>query len=237
MLMSNSSTHFELWDDVARAACFHRRLNLVFLAVVVFLAGALVLLATRPLLAVRVDQLGRAELVGNVLPTAAPGPEEAEHVSRLVSTYLLEVTSGSVQRDLGKALALMTQRFSRAYRDVVKDDPTLAKLEQGNVRTALTFDPAQTLVKMTPDEQGRPARYFVQLGGVLEASRQDAYGAPLMKRPVVVRATLLVVPRSPATLNGLLVEHLEKEFPETPAAPPSLSASPVPPGPAPKRAR
>ncbi|MFY0584363.1 hypothetical protein ACN28S_67670 [Cystobacter fuscus] len=61
-----------------------------------------------------------------------------------------------MQRDLGKALALMTQRFSRAYRDVVKDDPTLAKLEQGNVRTALTFDPAQTQVKVAPDEQGRP---------------------------------------------------------------------------------
>lgn len=225
---------FELWDDVTRAGRFHRRLNLVFVAVILLLTGALVLLATRPLLAVRVDQLGRAELVGNVLPTTAPGPEEAEHVSRLVSTYLLEVTSGSVQRDLGKALALMTQRFSRAYRDVVKEDPTLAKLEQGNLRTSLTFDPALTQVKMTPDEQGRPARYYVQLGGVLEAFRQDAYGAPLMKRPVVVRATLLVVPRSPATLNGLLVEHLEKDFPEAPAASPSLSASPLPPGPAPK---
>lgn len=235
--MSNSSTHFELWADVARAARFHKRFNLVLLAVIVLLAGALVLLATRPLLAVRVDQLGRAELVGNVLPTAAPGPEEAEHVSRLVSTYLLEVTSGSVQRDLGKALALMTQRFSTAYRDLVKQDPTLAKLEQGNLRTALTFDPAQTHVKTVPDEQGRPARYYVQLGGMLEAFRQDAYGAPLMKRPVIVRATLLVVPRSPATLNGLLVEHLEKEFPETPAAPPTLSASPVPPGPASKGAR
>ncbi len=237
MPLPKSPMQFELWDDVARAGRFHKCFNLVFLAVIVLLAGALVLLATRPLLAVRVDQFGRAELVGNVLPTAAPGPEEAEHVSRLVSTYLLEVTSGSVQRDLSKALALMTQRFSRAYRDVVKEDPSLAKLEQGNVRTALTFDPAQTQVKMTPDEQGRPARYFVQLGGVLEAFRQDAYGAPLMKRPVVVRATLLVVPRSPATLNGLLVEHLEKEFPETPVAPPSLSASPVPPGPAPKGAR
>jgi len=226
---------FELWDDVTRAGRFHRRLNLVFVAVILLLTGALVLLATRPLLAVRVDQLGRAELVGNVLPTAAPGPEEAEHVSRLVSTYLLEVTSGSVQRDLGKALALMTQRFSTAYRDVVKEDPTLAKLEQGNLRTALAFDPAQTQVKMVPDEQGRPARYYVQLGGVLEAFRQDAFGAPLMKRPVVVRTTLLVVPRSPAALNGLLVEHLEKEFPEASPAAPSLSASPLPPGTPPKR--
>lgn len=232
MSQPRNPVHFELWANHARTATFHRRFNFVLLGLVALLAFALVLMATRPLLAVRVDQLGRAELVSNIAPSNAPGPEEAEQVSRLVSQYLLEVTSGSVRRDVGHALGLMTQKFAGAYRDLVKEDPMLAKLEQGNIRTSLTFDPALTQVKVEKDKAERPVRYFVQLGGVMEVFRQDAFTKPLMQRPVRVRATLLVVPRGPATLNGLLVDHLEKDFPEAPPADAPLSANPLPSAPA-----
>jgi hypothetical protein len=224
-----SPEQFELWADLSRQNRFLRRLAVALLAGLLLLVAALALLATRPLVAVRVDKLGRADLVQNIAPSNGPGPEEAEHVSRLISQYLLEVTSGSVQRDLTKALGLMTQQFGRAYREQVKDDPTLARLEQGNVRTQVSFDSSRTEVKAEKGEDGRVIRYFVQLLGKVEVYRQDTFTAPLAQSPVQVRVTLLAVPRGPNTLNGLLVDYFEKTFLEPQvAAPPSSSPLPPP---------
>lgn len=226
--MLPKTMQYELWADLAQQNRHLRRNNWLHWGIHLVLVVVLVLMAYRPLMAIRVDSLGRASLVDAVQPANQPGPEEAQQVAQLLSQYLLEITSGSVQRDIGKALGLMTSDFGRAYREKVKDDPTLAVLEKGNVRTQLTFDPQTTEVKAQKDEAGRVGRYFVTLFGRLDVFRADVLTTPVMSRPVVVRATLLVVPRSRATLNGLLVDFFEKEFLEDKKSSPSLSTTPLP---------
>jgi hypothetical protein len=81
--------------------------------------------------AVRVMSDGSAEVIGPLTPLNAPAPEEAEHVSRLVATHLLELTSGSVQRDLAKGMALMTASFQRVYSDRVLKDKEAVPAQSG----------------------------------------------------------------------------------------------------------
>lgn len=218
---------YELWADLSLQNKHLRRNNWLHWGVHVLLVVLLVLSTSRPLLAIRVDSFGKAELVGNVEPSNVPGPEEAEHVARLVSGHLLEVTSGSVARDLSKAYALMTSEFGRAYQAQVQNDTALAAIEKGNVRTVVTFDEKATKIRAEKDADGKVVRYFVQLFGTLEVFRADVLTAPLLSKDLLVRSTLLVVPRGPRTLNGLLVDFFEKQYVESVAAP-TVSVNPLP---------
>jgi len=226
--MFPNTNQYELWADLSLQNKHLRRNNWLHWAVHLFLVTLVAAMAFRPLTAIRVDTLGKATLVDAMAPVNAPGPEEAQHVSQLLSQYLLEVSSGAVQRDLGKALGLMTQQFGQAYREKVKDDPSLAGIEKGNIRTQLTFDPQGTEVKVQRDEQGKPTKYFVTQLARLDVFRADVLTAPVMSRPVAIRTTLLVVPRSRGTLNGLLADFFEKEFLEEKKGAPTVTTTPLP---------
>ncbi|MCA2976743.1 MAG: hypothetical protein INH37_00520 [Myxococcaceae bacterium] len=228
-MLFSKPTQYELWADLSLQNRHLRRNNWLHWGVHLVLVCLVALMAFRPLVAIRVDSLGRATMVEPVTAANAPGPEEAQHVSQLVAQYLLEVTSGAVQRDVGKALALMTLPFGQAYREKVKDDTALAALDKGNVRTVLTFDGETTEVKAQKDEAGRVVKYFVTQLARLDVYRADVLTSPVLSRPVVLRTTLLVVPRSRGTLNGLLVDFFEKEFLEERKAAPSLTTTPLPP--------
>ncbi|NTX67627.1 hypothetical protein HUA74_43970 [Myxococcus sp. CA051A] len=216
---------FELWADLQRSNKHLRRFLYTLLAALLVLVLALVLTTFRPLLAVRVDSLGRADLVEVLSPANAPGPEEAEHVSRLMAGYLLELTSNSVARDLGKAYGLMTTDFASAYAAKAKEDPTLTAIEKGNLRSQLVLEPQATRVRVEKDGD-RPKTYFVELGGRLDVYRADVLTAPLLSTPVLIRVTLLVVPRGPRTLNGLLVAYFEREVIKQAAAPATNKGTP-----------
>jgi hypothetical protein len=224
---------YELWADLARQNTHLRRNNWLHWCVHLVLVVALVLGSMRVLPVIRVDQLGRAELVERTSATNAPAPEEAEQVSRLISGYLLEVTSGSVARDLGKAMGLMTSKFQRAFNVQVKRDPVLPLIEKGNVRTTLEIDDQASEVKAEKDDKGNIVRYFVVLRGRLSVYRADVLTAPLLIRDAIVRVTLLAVPRTSRTLNGLLVDFFEKELVEPPRDSPSISTTPLPVSPRP----
>lgn len=227
-MLFTTPTQYELWADLSLQNRHLRRNNWLHWTMHVLLVVALVFIAFRPMLAIRVDSLGKATLLNAMQPANQPGPEEAQHVTQLASQYLLEVTSGSVQRDIGKAMGLMTVDFARAYRDKVKDDQTLAMLEKGNIRTQLTFEPKSIEVKAQKDGEGRVTRYFVTQAARLDVYRADVLTAPVVSKSIVIRTTLLVVPRSPSTLNGLLVDFFEKEFFDAPHTP-SVTTTPTPP--------
>jgi hypothetical protein len=220
---------YELWSDLSLQNRHLRRNNWLHWGVHLLLVVLLVLMAYRPIVAIRVDSLGQPTLLDAVKPANEPGPEEAEYVSRLIAQYLLEVTSGSVQRDLTKAMRMATAEFAHAYETKVREDPTLTLLEKGNVRTELSFDASATEVKAQRDAQGRVTRYFVTLLATLAVHRADVNAAPLLTRLVTVRTTLLVVPRSKTALNGLLVDFFAKDFLDPAAkASPTISTAPLP---------
>jgi hypothetical protein len=224
----SSPLQYELWADLALQNKHLRRNNWFHWAVHLVLVVILVALANKPLLAVRIDRLGRAELVQSLAPANAPSSEEAEHVARLFSKYLLEVSSGSVARDVGNAMALMTRDFKRAYTEKVREDATLAALEKGNIRTTLAFDDQATELKAETDKDGRPTRYFVKLVGTVSVFRADVYTAPLVTKRAVIRTTLLAVQRTKQTLNGLLVDFFEKEYMDAPESGRTVVVNPLP---------
>ena len=223
---------YELWADLSLQNKHLRRNNWFHWSAHLILVVFLCLMATRPLAVIRVDKLGHADLLTNVpARPEAPAPEEAEAVAELVSEHLLELTSGSISRDLGKGLALMTPKFAAAYREKAMKDKTLAELEHANVRTNLSFDDKLTKVEAEKSDKGYITRYFVTLIGRLDVYRQDVNTSPLLTKHVQIRTTLLVVPRTPRTLNGLLVDYFDKRFLETDASQ-QLDVSPLPTAPA-----
>ena len=227
MALFRHPEQYELWADLSLQNAHLRRNNWMHWGVHLTFVTTLVLVSTRPLPAIRVDQLGRAQLVEDVPLAGRPGPEEAEAFTQLFSKLLLEVTSGSVRGNLAKALAMMTSDFRRAYLEKVKGDASLPLLDKGNVRTELSFDEKQVQIKVEKDAAGLPQRYFAELAGRLDVYQADVFTAPLLTRQVRVRATLLVAPRTYGTLNGLLVDFFEKEYLEAPKGP-SLNVSPLP---------
>jgi hypothetical protein len=228
-LAPTTPVHYELWGDLASQNTFLRRLVWAEGVVILALVVVTVLSAYRPLMAVRVDQLGHAELIQQLAPTNEPGADEAQAVAKLESQYLLEVTSGSVGRDVAKAMTLMTNQFARVYRDKVKDDPSLPIYEKGNIRTVLVFD--DKAAKVEAEKKGdHVVRYFVQLRARLDVHRADVLTAPIFTRNVAVNVTLLVVPRTPRTLNGLLVDFFERRVTDA-GKEPAVDVAPVPPSP------
>ncbi len=228
-----ASVHYELFADLQKQNGHLRRNNLIHWGFDALLVSALVLMTFRPMPAVRVDGDGSPELLDALAPLNAPAPEEAEFVSRMVATHLLELTSGSVQRDLTRATSLMTADFQHVYLEKVGKDPALGAIEKGNVRSVLDFEPKGTTVRAQKDKDGRPIKYFVELSGRLRVYRADVLTAPLTTRYLAIRTTLLVVPRGLNTLSGLLVEWFDKQ-PIEPPRTPSVDANPLtpPPGPA-----
>jgi hypothetical protein len=226
---AKSPLQYELWADLSVQNRHLRRNNALHWCVHLLLVVAFLLVAGRPPVAIRIDQLGRADMVSTSGALAlAPSAEEAQHVTRLFAQYVLEVTSGSVARDLGKALALMTSDFQRAYREKLREDPSLAVIDKGNIRTALTFDDGGTEVRVQKDKGGKPERYFVTQLARLDVFRADLNTAPLLSREVVIRSTLLVVPRGPRSLNGLLVDFFEKEIAEPTRTQSAVNVNPLP---------
>lgn len=226
--------HYELFADLQRQNRHLRLLNWVSLCGAAALIGVLVLMALRPMPAVRVNSDGSPEIMNALSPVNAPRPEEAEFVAKTVAGHLLELTSGSVQRDLSKATTLMTADFQRAYLDKVAKDPALAALEKGNVRSVLEFDPSRTTIRAEKDpKDGHPTKYFVELAARLRVYRADVLTAPLATRYLAIRETLLVVPRGPKTLSGLLVQWFDKEAVEPPKGAPLVDANPLSPVPGP----
>ncbi len=225
--------HYELFADLQKQNGHLRRNNILHWAFDALLVVTLVLTTFRPMVAVRINNDGSPEILSALAPVNAPGPEEAEFVAKTVAAHLLELTSGSVQRDLAKATALMTAEFQHVYLDKVSKDEALGAIEKGNVRSALEFDPKQTVIRAQKDKAGRPVKYFVELAGRLRVYRADVLTAPLATRYLAIRSTLLVVPRGPKTLSGLLVEWFDKESVESPRSP-TVDANPLtpPPGPA-----
>ena len=228
-----TSVHYELYADLARQNAHLRRNNWLHWGVHLTLVAVFLLTMMRPLAAVRVNLDGSPELLNALAPVNAPGPEEAEYVSRSVATHLLELTSGSVQRDLAKAMSLMTANFSRTYQEKVSKDQALGALEKANVRSVLDFDPSRTAIRAEKDRDGRPTKYFVELAGRLRVYRGDVLTVPLAVRYMNIRTTLLVVPRGPKTLSGLLVEWFDKEPVEAPRGGPSVDTNPLSPVPGP----
>lgn len=231
---TRAPVHFELFADLQRQNGHLRKLNYVMLGGLAVLVLALILMAIRPMPAVRVNTDGSPEILSSLSPVNAPRPEEAEFVAKTVAGHLLELTSGSVQRDLAKATTLMTSDFQRAYLDKVAKDPALAALEKGNVRSVLEFDPSRTQIRAEKDpKDGHPIKYFVELAGRLRVYRADVLTAPLATRYLAIRETLLVVPRGPKTLSGLLVQWFDKEAVEPPKGAPIVDANPLTPVPGP----
>lgn len=230
-LFNRRPEQYELWADLALQNKHLRRNNWFHWSAHLFLVVCLGLMAVRPLAVIRVDKVGHADLLTNA-PTgpAAPAPEEAEAVSRLVAQDLVELTSGSISRDLGRATSLMTAKFAAAYRAKASEDPALAQLEQSNIRTTLTFDDKLTKIEMEKDAKGYLTRYFVTLFGRVDVYRKDVLTAPLLTRGVEIRTTLLVVPRTPSTLNGLLVDYFDKQYVATAPASgtPQPDVAPIP---------
>lgn len=228
--------HYELYADLARQNRHLRALSFTMLGAVLVAVVAMVLLSLRPLTAVRVNADGSPELLNALAPINAPGPEEAEFIAKTVATQLLELTSGSVQRDLAKATALMTADFQRVYLEKVSKDPALGALESGNVRSVIEYDPGRTVIRAEKDADGRPAKYFVELAARLRVYRADVLTAPLATRYLAIRVTLMVVPRGPRTLSGLLVHWFDKEAVEAPKGAPMVDSNPLTPPPGPQLA-
>ncbi len=220
---------YELWADLARQNAHLRRNNYIHWAATLLLVGALTLISFRPMTAVRVTSDGAAEVIGPLTPVNSPAPEEAEYVSRVLATHLLELTSGSVQRDLAKGMALMTASFQHVYADRVLKDETLAAIEKGNVRSVLDFDSKATEIRSEKDDKGRPSKYFVQLAGRLRLYRADVLTTPIATRHLAIRTTLLIVPRGPKTLSGLLAEWFDKEPVPGPRDAPAVDSNPLSP--------
>ena len=84
---------------------------------------------------------------------------------------------------------------------------------------------------------GRPIKYFVELASRLRVYRADVLTSPLATRYLVIRVTLVVVPRGPKTLSGLLVSWFDKESVEAPKGAPIVDANPLTPPPGPTLAR
>ncbi len=231
---TNTPVHYELFHDLQRQNAHLRRNNWLHWIVQIAFVALFVLIMLRPLSAVRVNPDGSPEMLSTVPSVNYPGPEEAEYVSRQISTHLLELTSGSVQRDLAKGFALMTAQFQSVYQKKVTDDPTLASLEKGNVRSVLDFDATKTTIRAEKDGKGLPTKYFVELVGRLRVYRADVLTGPLAVRYLALRTTLLLVPRSKNTLNGLLVDWFDKEVIEAPKGAPTVDANPLSPAPGPR---
>lgn len=190
--------YYEVFGDLEAEAEFLKLTTLLLVTLLFFTLFGAFMLAKRPPVVIRVDQVGRAEAIQDLEANNAPTDYEIFDFAKSFTRRFRELNSYTLASDTAEAWNRMSARYQKiADRDLVESG-FFARFNQTGLYTRIEFK-EETIERDTPEY----AR--VSLIGVRTIV---SYNDPSYKESSLFKAELLLkkVPRSREIPWGLLLE-------------------------------
>ena len=195
--------YYEVWGEIATALKFHRRLNVILGIIVILAMVWSILHALKPPLVVRVDETGEAYCISNYLTESGPTRLEAERFTREFMRYYLEANSTTVSSDVKESLAMMTRDFAGAVFEEMKKNKIIGNIAAAAIKSEMEI--AENECKKRGEEY-----WICKSTGIMHTSSLATKKSS--SRPFSSQATLMILPRTEDTANGLLVADFENQY-------------------------
>ncbi len=198
-LESMGRRYYEVFGDIEAQTEFLKLVSLVLLGLL-FLAlfGAFVL-AKRPPVVIRVEEVGKAEAITDLASHNAPSELEMLYFAKTFVKRYAEYNAYTVSRDMAEAWNMMGGRCQTAVKRDLIESGTLARIQDAKLNAVIEFKDSKV-------ERETPEHAFISLVWVrtLKSYKDTSYlDSSLLKSDLVLRK----VPRSPGTPSGLLVDE------------------------------
>lgn len=194
--------YYEVFGDLEAQLEFLKLASLVLLCLLFFAIFGAFVLAKRPPVVIRVDEVGKAEAISDLAAHNAPSKPEILYFARTFVKRYAEYNAYTVSRDMAEAWNLMSARFQSAAKRNLIESGILARIEEAKLCAALEF-------KEEKIERETPEHVLVSLVWVrtLKSYKDPDYReASLLKSELVLKK----VSRSLPAPSGLLVEDYKE---------------------------
>ena len=194
--------YYEVFGDLESQLEFQKLASLVLLGLLFFAIFGAFVLAKRPPVVIRVDEVGKAEAISDMAAHNAPSTLEILYFARTFVKRYAEYNAYTVSRDMAEAWNLMSARFQTAAKRNLIESGILARIEEAKLSAALEF-------KEEKIERETPEHVLVSLVWVrtIKSYKDPGYReASLLKSELVLKK----VSRSLPAPSGLLVEDYKE---------------------------
>ena len=194
--------YYEVFGDLESQLEFLKLASLVLLCLLFFAIFGAFVLAKRPPVVIRVDEVGKAEAISDLVGHNVPSKPEILYFARTFVKRYAEYNAYTVSRDMAEAWNLMSARFQSAAKRNLIESGILARIEEAKLCAALEF-------KEEKIERETPEHVLVSLVWVrtLKSYKDPDYrDASLLKSELVFKK----IPRSLPAPSGLLVEDYKE---------------------------
>lgn len=181
-----------------------RWLNAFFVLCLIFQTAGWYLSLKKPPIVIRVDQVGNASAIADLSANNLPSDVEIIAFSKDFLRSYIEVNSLTVQKDLARALNMMSRRFQSAHLRELKQEDFLGKIIRANIHSELEIKQINITSKLT-------SRAEIDVRGITATSPLEDNHAPPSRQGFIAKLTLLYVDRTDKTPNGLVVEDYRSE--------------------------
>lgn len=195
----------ELWGYWISHAEMLRWISGLLILVLFFMSIAILIVARKPPVVIRVDEIGNAVVIRDLETNNAPSDVEITAFAKNFLRAYLELNSLTVQKDLSRALNMMTKKYQAAHVRELRADNFLKKIIQANIQTQLEFKNVVITSQM-------PMRAYLDVRAITSTTPlEDSHATPT-RHGLISKLTLVFVPRTEMTSNGLLVEDYRQQM-------------------------
>ena len=194
--------YYEVFGDLESQLEFLKLASLVLLCLLFFAIFGAFVLAKRPPVVIRVEEVGKAEAISDIASHNSPSKPEILYFARTFVKRYAEYNAYTVSRDMAEAWNLMSARFQTAAKRNLIESGILARIEEAKLSAALEF-------KEEKIERETPEHVLVSLVWVrtLKSYKDPGYReSSLLKSELVLKK----VSRSVSAPSGLLVEDYKE---------------------------
>ncbi len=195
----------ELWGYWVAHAETLRWILIILVMCIIFLSIVSLRAMRKAPIVIRVDEVGHAEIIPDLTVNNVPSDVEIMAFAKDFLRSYIELNSLTVQKDLTRALNMMTKKYQSAHLRELKDAKFLPKIIQANIQT-------QMEIKDLAMTTRSPTKIYLDVRGITSTTPLEDPNAPASKHGFIAKLTLAFVPRTERTPNGLLVDDYRQQI-------------------------
>lgn len=195
----------ELWGYWISHAEMLRWISGLLILTLLFMSVTILIVARRAPVVIRVDDVGNAVVIRDLAGNNAPSDVEVTAFAKDFLRAYLELNSLTVQKDLARALNMMTKKYQAAHLRELKTENFLSKVIKANIQTQLELKEISITSKL-------PMRVYLDVRGITSTTPLEDPHATPTRHGLIAKLTLVIVPRTERTANGLLVEDYRQQI-------------------------
>lgn len=134
---TNQRKYWELWGDLVSQNCTLRIFLLVEFIVIIALSSSLTVLSRRPATVIRVNEVGKAQVIAEMESHNAPQPYEIERFVTDFLEFYSAMDSKTIVSDMAQAMNMMTPEYQKLHEKNLKEQNLIGKIQSLGIKTRI----------------------------------------------------------------------------------------------------